>query len=55
MEYQDQSKVTLVETYIDLTEMGGFHFDEMQCKREFVEVERPAPQKHTLPTRAQLN
>ena len=30
MEYQDQSKVTLVETYIDLTEMGGFHFDEMQ-------------------------
>ena len=30
MEYRDQIKETLVETYTDLTEMGGFHFDEMQ-------------------------
>ena len=30
MEYHDQINATLVETYTDLTEMGGFHFDEMQ-------------------------
>ena len=30
MEYHDQNKTTLVETYTYLTETGGFHFDEMQ-------------------------